>query len=125
LSWAFAALLWLLFAGLFRVTGILPVCLRVLATLRLASGLFLDTRLSDLEKERAARSAAKVLLMLFMSIIVRTGFAVLVPVAGAWVLDWLGVVPLDEVAARAESWPLVAFGAIAASSALYLRSERL
>jgi len=121
LIFAVAAFLCILFALSFRLSGIVAVCVRVLTICRSATTTFLDAEKSDLQKQQAARAAARALLGALLEISARIAAAVLPPVVVGWLVDLSGAFPLGELLARLQTWPVILLGAAAMLVAFMVR----
>lgn len=110
---AVGALLSILFALSFRLSGVVAVCGKVVLICRSAAATFFDAHQSDIQKEQAARAAARALLRSLLEIAARIAGAALPPAAVAWLLDLFGVLSLGDLLAGLKTWPLNLMGAVA------------
>ena len=113
MTFAVAVFLSILFALSFRLSGIVGVGVKVLKICRSATATFLDAEKSDLQKEQAARAAALALLRSLLEIVARIAAAVLPPAVVGWLLDFSGALPLAELLARLQTWPVILVGTAA------------
>ena len=99
-----------IFAITFRWLGITAICGQALSSARSSMASLTDPALSDMQKERAARQGAGVMLRYGTVITVRLILAVAPPTALAFAASAVGLLSENSLISAFLSWPVIGLG---------------
>lgn len=114
----------LVFVAVLRVLDAAGAGERTIVTARGAVATLRDAALSDEEKERAARQAARGLFRGFFAILLIGGAALAAAAVVVWAGSAAGLYPLDALLATAVGWPFLLASTLLGTLA-WIAAERL
>jgi hypothetical protein len=123
-TYASALFLTLTFIVLARCFGLVTRPFEVLATSKLAYGVFTDATLNDDMKEALMRQSAKTLALQFVFISATSLAAIAAPLGVVWVLAAAGLVSLTAVVHALLSWQVLLSGTLLVAAGTWYERAR-
>lgn len=123
MAWLSAIFLVIGFAYLLKVFKLADKAMKTFELTKHSVSVFQDPSLSDLEKEKTMQQHTISLLKLFLSIVVGSFVALMLPTLVIYLFDLLGLVSLQETIEKTLSWQFITITTLLIAALIIYRKK--